>query len=121
PHFPPTHPPLPAVSRRCPHSAPHPRHPHSFPTRRSSDLARNRDRPNQDRVDRQPDRVGWNGRLTDLAWTPRRRNRLQRRLKRKKDRKSTRLNSSHVSTSYAAFCLKKKTTNQATQRGRQLL
>src|SRR5437868_12708351 len=25
------------------------------------------------------------------------------------DRKSTRLNSSHVSTSYAAFCLKKKT------------
>src|SRR5437868_11885365 len=29
---------------------------------------------------------------------------------RKKDRKSTRLNSSHVSTSYAVFCLKKKTT-----------
>src|SRR6266513_1384504 len=27
---------------------------------------------------------------------------------RRKDRKSTRLNSSHVSTSYAAFCLKKK-------------
>src|SRR5207249_9652163 len=26
-----------------------------------------------------------------------------------KDRKSTRLNSSHVSTSYAVFCLKKKT------------
>src|SRR5699024_11761993 len=26
------------------------------------------------------------------------------------DRKSTRLNSSHVSTSYAAFCLKKKTS-----------
>src|SRR5699024_11914747 len=26
------------------------------------------------------------------------------------DRKSTRLNSSHVSTSYAVFCLKKKTT-----------
>src|SRR5699024_11783362 len=26
----------------------------------------------------------------------------------KKDRKSTRLNSSHVSTSYAVFCLKKK-------------
>src|SRR5690625_6131817 len=30
--------------------------------------------------------------------------------KRKKDRKSTRLNSSHVATSYAVFCLKKKTT-----------
>src|SRR5699024_11713440 len=27
------------------------------------------------------------------------------------DRKSTRLNSSHVSISYAVFCLKKKTTN----------
>src|SRR5699024_12188376 len=27
----------------------------------------------------------------------------------KRDRKSTRLNSSHVSTSYAVFCLKKKT------------
>src|SRR5699024_12372855 len=27
------------------------------------------------------------------------------------DRKSTRLNSSHVSISYAAFCLKKKTKN----------
>src|SRR5690625_6594128 len=28
------------------------------------------------------------------------------------DRKSTRLNSSHVATSYAVFCLKKKTKNQ---------
>src|SRR5690625_6879581 len=27
-----------------------------------------------------------------------------------RDRKSTRLNSSHVATSYAVFCLKKKTT-----------
>src|SRR5690348_2273426 len=32
-----------------------------------------------------------------------------------KDRKSTRLNSSHPSISYAVFCLKKKTTNQNTQ------
>src|SRR5438067_4147277 len=30
----------------------------------------------------------------------------------KPDRKSTRLNSSHVSISYAVFCLKKKTTSQ---------
>src|SRR5437868_14800197 len=30
-------------------------------------------------------------------------------LKRTRDRKSTRLNSSHVSISYAVFCLKKKT------------
>src|SRR5699024_9539855 len=29
------------------------------------------------------------------------------------DRKSTRLNSSHVSISYAVFCLKKKTSNSA--------
>src|SRR5437868_12239181 len=32
------------------------------------------------------------------------------------DRKSTRLNSSHVSISYAVFCLKKKTTTVATTR-----
>src|SRR3989442_10891434 len=30
------------------------------------------------------------------------------RLRRSRDRKSTRLNSSHVRTSYAVFCLKKK-------------
>src|SRR5690625_6513949 len=30
------------------------------------------------------------------------------------DRKSTRLNSSHVAISYAVFCLKKKNTNQTT-------
>src|SRR5437667_2218085 len=29
------------------------------------------------------------------------------------DRKSTRLNSSHITISYAVFCLKKKTTNNA--------
>src|SRR5690625_6134745 len=31
------------------------------------------------------------------------------------DRKSTRLNSSHVAISYAVFCLKKKTTNTDTR------
>src|SRR3712207_6863385 len=31
---------------------------------------------------------------------------------REKDRKSTRLNSSHANISYAVFCLKKKTTDQ---------
>src|SRR5699024_12454519 len=31
-----------------------------------------------------------------------------------RDRKSTRLNSSHVSISYAVFCLKKKTTSKST-------
>src|SRR3989442_4880803 len=33
------------------------------------------------------------------------------RLRRKRDRKSTRLNSSHVRISYAVFCLKKKKQN----------
>src|SRR5438067_3525905 len=32
------------------------------------------------------------------------------------DRKSTRLNSSHVSISYAVFCLKKKKTNDTSHR-----
>src|SRR5437868_12621984 len=34
----------------------------------------------------------------------------------KTDRKSTRLNSSHVSISYAVFCLKKKKTREASDR-----
>src|SRR5690625_990946 len=34
----------------------------------------------------------------------------QRNLIERRDRKSTRLNSSHVAISYAVFCLKKKTT-----------
>src|SRR5438874_8165037 len=33
------------------------------------------------------------------------------RLKKRRDRKSTRLNSSHVEISYAVFCLKKKKDN----------
>src|SRR5438067_3945945 len=36
----------------------------------------------------------------------------QRRPLRRRDRKSTRLNSSHVSISYAVFCLKKKNNTQ---------
>src|SRR5438477_6480858 len=35
------------------------------------------------------------------------------------DRKSTRLNSSHMSISYAVFCLKKKKTTLAIQRNRE--
>src|SRR5690625_6922617 len=38
-----------------------------------------------------------------------------RRLRVATDRKSTRLNSSHVAISYAVFCLKKKTTKHKTQ------
>src|SRR5690625_6929482 len=36
------------------------------------------------------------------------RDRRRQRLNRRRDRKSTRLNSSHVAISYAVFCLKKK-------------
>src|SRR5437667_8044085 len=35
-----------------------------------------------------------------------------------RDRKSTRLNSSHITISYAVFCLKKKTTNTYTYSAR---
>src|SRR5699024_12134884 len=108
------HPPLfpPCLcSSHCP-----PRALHSFPTRRSSDLlrrftgvdaqtpvgVRRGDRPSHRQL-RRPDRV-----LCDLP-LPRRcvRGLLQG------DRKSTRLNSSHVSISYAVFCLKKKTNYDA--------
>src|SRR5207253_4178774 len=39
---------------------------------------------------------------------------LRERLDREKDRKSTRLNSSHVAISYAVFCLKKKIVKRLT-------
>src|SRR5204863_5887666 len=39
--------------------------------------------------------------------------RLRALLRAHRDRKSTRLNSSHVEISYAVFCLKKKRTNDA--------
>src|SRR5437773_5668999 len=35
---------------------------------------------------------------------------LRQRRRQREDRKSTRLNSSHITISYAVFCLKKKTT-----------
>src|SRR5690348_17558624 len=59
---------------------------HSFPTRRSSDLTRNH-------IDELP--AALDHELEGFAlWL--------------RDRKSTRLNSSHPSISYAVFCLKKK-------------
>src|SRR5690242_21211167 len=66
---------------------------HSFPTRRSSDLARSHD----DQIVVPPlhlaqDRLS--GRAAGVDGGDR-------------DRKSTRLNSSHMSISYAVFCLKK--------------
>src|SRR5690349_23016130 len=60
---------------------------HSFPTRRSSDLFRRRNAASCSNCSRS----------SNPRW------RISPR-----DRKSTRLNSSHVEISYAVFCLKKK-------------
>src|SRR5690606_42093476 len=95
------------------------RDPHSFPTRRSSDLGRRaehrpeRPAPRADRLFREPAAAGADGgtRGPGRAGGP------DARGAGKSDRKSTRLNSSHVKISYAVFCLKKKkktTTNNHT-------
>src|SRR5438067_3109630 len=73
-----------------------PRPLHSFPTRRSSDLVVHLQRP--DRAVRE-DRPAHPRPLVPHAGVD---------PGRQRDRKSTRLNSSHVSISYAVFCLKKK-------------
>src|SRR5699024_11841945 len=49
-------------------------------------------------------------------WLYRNKSDYLRELPRVRDRKSTRLNSSHVSISYAVFCLKKKKTQKHTER-----
>src|SRR5690606_41022340 len=90
----------------------------SFPTRRSSDLllagpaaalARAGRRP---RLGGRADGGGLRGRPLRAAPVPGPgRRRAAVRPAGPPDRKSTRLNSSHVKISYAVFCLKKKTTN----------
>src|SRR5439155_27045274 len=79
-------------------------HLHSFPTRRSSDLWPERSRstcsaPVVTNALREADCC------LGSTWAA---VRFAERV-RNEDRKSTRLNSSHVATSYAVFCLKKKT------------
>src|SRR5689334_24772164 len=87
-----------------------------FPTRRSSDLVRavGRDvragavataRVREHVVDRQPGMV--RGQHDEAAARPVAHDRERGRAKLAGDRKSTRLNSSHSSISYAVFCLKK--------------
>src|SRR5699024_12354647 len=98
-----------------------PRHVHSFPTRRSSDLFEREYFSDYKEIDYHDEiltakgllkvhGIGtikckfWNGEtwingtLTNVKYVP----------DCDLDRKSTRLNSSHVSISYAVFCLKKK-------------
>src|SRR5690625_6506011 len=66
---------------------------HSFPTRRSSDLL--------------SDNLAELNVQRFQEWVP--------EFTLDKDRKSTRLNSSHVAISYAVFCLKKKTQEKQDQ------
>src|SRR5207245_10797717 len=85
----------------------------SFPTRRSSDL-RQRRCPRRRRTNRRLARghgLGQHRGESSLgaAVQPRCKNFLRRVDDTSSDRKSTRLNSSHGSISYAVFCLKKKT------------
>src|SRR5690242_21083002 len=75
-----------------------------FPTRRSSDL--NSERVSESGVEAS----GIERQTTDASretkWNEL--NQERKKWKNKEDRKSTRLNSSHMSISYAVFCLKKK-------------
>src|SRR5690606_41386430 len=82
------------------------RHLHSFPTRRSSDLPR----PAARRARSGPARAG----SPDGAVPARHSGRAPPRSSHGPDRKSTRLNSSHVKISYAVFCLKKKKKTKKT-------
>src|SRR5438067_8422825 len=95
---------------------PHHQDLHSFPTRRSSDLSPTSVPPSRWQFAR------WHGatrgsesRPSALALHGRekaRRPAASDRVTASRDRKSTRLNSSHVSISYAVFCLKKKKKNK---------
>src|SRR5690606_41409751 len=94
---------------------------HSFPTRRSSDLQRLehltaglRDgRAQQRRIDRAEGLPQVGTHVRAVPWRAPPHDPAQRSAERVQpgqgqDRKSTRLNSSHVKISYAVFCLKKK-------------
>src|SRR5205814_8515034 len=86
-----------------------PRDLHSFPTRRSSDLVAPQHGPGG-AADATRARADGGGKL---GFNHERRRSHHRRADR--DRKSTRLNSSHLGISYAVFCLKKKkSANQST-------
>src|SRR5947209_17810385 len=80
---------------------------HSFPTRRSSDLP---DRVH-DRLGYMPDFFGVYDQLTAGEYL----DFYAACYRQPKDRKSTRLNSSHANISYAVFCLKKKKKTDRTK------
>src|SRR5207245_10322839 len=96
-------------------------HPPSFPTRRSSDLGflaqSTLDKYTSGQLRRTAIKLSvFCGVSVDgfLA-----RPESHRRSLRRRDRKSTRLNSSHGSISYAVFCLKKKTEQEITTHKQQ--
>src|SRR5437773_9575786 len=83
-----------------------PRNLHSFPTRRSSDLRCPTTRSSAMRS-------GRSGSCSCAPLTGGRRSSTTCSTGReRRDRKSTRLNSSHITISYAVFCLKKKKYNK---------
>src|SRR5205814_2901247 len=103
------------------YSPAHPRDLHSFPTRRSSDLASSRLTPlrfavwlrlttHQSRSPRgrQSRPMSGAGRSVLRTFTPSLPSLTALSQASLPDRKSTRLNSSHLGISYAVFCLKKK-------------
>src|SRR5690606_41217888 len=87
-----------------------PRHLHSFPTRRSSDLE-SRIRPTTMAAE---DVLHDIGAISMIGSDSQAMGRVGETIIRtwQTDRKSTRLNSSHVKISYAVFCLKKKKQKQ---------
>src|SRR5699024_12449233 len=85
----------------------HLRHLHSFPTRRSSDLSQVRLAETY-AANSRPATTRASGAVAALVSSGCSRPRSPAKPQHPQDRKSTRLNSSHVSISYAVFCLKKK-------------
>src|SRR5690606_41271065 len=91
---------------------------HSFPTRRSSDLALDVlefEKPSFENLDSENDDLKYLLQSEKVivtphiaGWTHQSKEKLAQVIVDKIDRKSTRLNSSHVKISYAVFCLKKK-------------
>src|SRR5204862_6226230 len=92
-------------------------HLHSFPTRRSSDLAAFHARSMTSgtpsprcHISSSASYASPSGEGPQHRAAPSARRRATRR-RHRTDRKSTRLNSSHVEISYAVFCLKKKSSD----------
>src|SRR5207302_9600610 len=93
----------------------HHQHLHPFPTRRSSDLPKQPQTAGRESEAQSEESAIMTGRVqVDLQRAFQEIAEFNRTLERSlevEDRKSTRLNSSHVKISYAVFCLKKKKKN----------